>query len=295
MKSVYMRIAMLALVVFLGHVGTATAWTTDINCDAGASGTRVLQGVPNSFTSSFTNTIYSSTVAATGTESCQMGIAAGTDGWGTWGGTYQLPTNLGVGSQLWIRVSLYVPEDFNYTANPWLKFIRVHTTSPTVQNQGYLDLYINPPTGTVWDSSLKESVSAPFTFYYEGDPIVHTLGSRPSDDIALGRWETYEVYYSLDNVSKKAGGKGEVRIWKNNRLLADLTDQVTLVDPTTYAESFFLFTYWNGNAPATESLYVDNIQITSDTPSNRDANGNPCICAPVMTAAPEPPMDISVH
>lgn len=282
----------------------ASAWTQHIDCEGGTVGAKVAQGTANSFTNSFTSTVYSKTQVGTGAQSCQMGIPQGSDGWGIWGGIYQFPTHPTAGSQLWVRVSVFVPSGFNYTGSPMLKFMRVHTASPSSQNQGYLDLYINPPTGTVWDSSLKKDVSAPYQFYYEGNPIPHTLGVRPTNDIAFGKWETYEINYHLDTKSKSQGGTGEVLIWKNNQLLADLTDQTTLADPATYAESFYLFTYWNGNAPATQSLYVDDIIVTTDTPANKDAAGHPYIGSAVpggtstgstAPVVPDPPANVTVQ
>jgi len=275
----------------------ANAWTTHIDCEGGTLGLNVLQNLLNTFTVVFTKTIYTNEQVGTGSQSCKMGITQGSDGWSEWGAIYKFPSNLNVGSQLWARVSLYVPAGFNYTASPWLKFMRIHTASPSNTNQGYRDLYINPPTGTVWDGALNKDVSAPYSFYYEGKPLVRTLGTRPANDIAFGQWETYEIYYKLDTVSKAAGGTGEIRIWKNNQLLADLTDQTTLVDAQTFAESLFLFTYWNANAPATQSLYVDDVIVTSDTPSNRDAAGNPFIGAPVVStkAPPMPPGNVIAH
>jgi len=295
MKAALKSVPIFALLLLAMHGPTALAWTTQINCDNGAPGTRVPQGGPDEFTQAFTNTVYSKSVVTTGPVSCKMGIDAGTDGWGSWGGTYTFPTQLTPGSQLWIRVSLYVPVGFDYAATPWLKFIRVHTRSASTTDNGFLDLYINPPTGTVWDDATKTSVTDPFTFYYEGKPIPHALGTRGLNSIVPGEWETYEVYYKFDTVSKANGGTGEVRIWKNNQLLADLPDQVTLKDPATYADAFYLFTYWNGMAPATQSLYVDGITITDDTPANRDAKGNPCICTQTMQAQPTPPGTVAVQ
>lgn len=224
-----------------------------------------------------------------------MGITAGSTGWGIWGGTYNFPTQLGVGSQLWIRLSVFVPVGFNYTAKPWLKFMRVHTTSPANSNMGYLDLYINQPTGQVWDYATKTEVTDPFTFYYEGKPMPHAFGVRALNGFIPGKWESYEIHYKFDTVSKASGGTGEIQIWQNNQLLADLTDQVTLANASTYANAFFLFTYWNGGSPATQSLYVNNITITDDTPTNHDANGNPCICAPAAGTQPNPPGLVSAH
>jgi len=296
MKTMLRYLAALAIpALSIVQAQSAHAWTTHIDCEGGPAGSQVLQGGPNTFTNSFQNTVYSAAQAFTGKQSCQMGIAQGTDGWGTWGGTYTFPTHLAVGSQLWFRLSLYVPQGFNYTGSPLLKFMRVHTASPANSNMGYLDFYITPPTGTIWDMVLKLDVSVPYEFYYENNPVVRGLGLRPLNNIAFGQWETYEVYYNLDTVSKNAGGKGEIRIWKNNQLLADLTDQITLGDAATYAESFFLFTYWNGNAPATQSLYVDDITVTSDTPTNRDTNGFPFIGAPLRGPVPNPPTAVSAQ
>jgi hypothetical protein len=295
MTALYKRIAILVLLVAIAQPRIAAAWTNHIDCEGGTLGSNVQQGGPNEFTSAFSNTVYSNTTVQTGSQSCKLGVAAGTTGWGTWGAIYDFPGNLAVGSQLWIRVSLYVPPGFDYTANPWLKFMRVRTASPSSQDQGYLDLYINPPTGTIWDGDTGQNVAAPYMFLYEGAAVVHPFGSRPTDDIAFGKWETYEIYYKLDDVSKQAGGTAEVRIWKNNQLMTDLTNQITLKDASTYANAFYLFTWWNGNAPATQSLYVDDITITTDRPSNLDAKGNPCICSPVMNVEPSPPLNVSVQ
>jgi hypothetical protein len=283
----------------------ASAWTTNVSCQGGANGAHVAQGGAGQWTNSFTQTLYSTAVVPSGaTESCQMGITAGTDGWDTWGGIYSFPTHLGPGSNLWIRLALYVPSGFNYTANPWLKFMRVHTASPTSTNNGYNDLYINPSGGSIWDQALSAQVSTPFSYYYESQGMVRGVGTS-ANKIAYGQWETYEIHYTLDTKPKNQGGQGEVKIWKNNVLIADLTDQLQLKDSSTYAESFFLFTYWNGNAPATQHLYVDSVTVTSDTPANRDAAGNPFIGGPVYsstsgttttsTVTPDPPTGVTVQ
>ena len=118
------------------------------------------------------------------------------------------------------------------------------------------------------------------------------VGTVPANNVVNGAWETYEMYIMFDSVAKSAGGQAEVRIWKNNTLLLDSTSMRTLVSTASYADYFYLFTYWNGNAPATTSLYVDDITITSDTPANRDSHGYPFIGGPQPkggSPAPSPP------
>jgi hypothetical protein len=309
MKSTTKLLAALALpALSLILSQTASAWTTNIACQGGTAGQQVAQGGASQWTNAFTSTLYSTAQVPTGsTQSCQLGITAGADGWDQWGAIYQFPSHLTSGANLWIRLALYVPAGFNYTANPWLKFIRVHTASPSNANMGYNDLYINPSGGSVWDQALSKQITAPFSYYYESQGNVRAIGTS-ANNIATGKWETYELHYTIDTKSKDQGGVGEVKIWKNNALVADLTDQYQLKDATTYVESFYLFTYWNGNAPATEQLYVDDVTITTDTPGNKDAAGNAFIGAPVLagsagsssgtptsTPVPNPPANVTVQ
>jgi hypothetical protein len=314
--NLFAAVAMTGLSMTLSQ--TASAWTTNVSCQGGTAGKQVAQGGAGQWTNAFTSTLYSTAqVPAGATQSCQMGISAGSDGWDQWGGIYMFPTHLGPGSDLWIRLAMYVPAGFNFNANPWLKFMRVHTASPSNTNQGYNDLYINPSGGTIFDQSLGKDISTPFSFYYEGQGMVRGVGTS-ANNIAFGKWETYEIHYTIDTTPKNQGGKGEIKIWKNNALIADLTDQKQLVDSSTYAESFYMFTYWNGNAPATQNLYINDVIVTTDTPSNKDAAGNPFIGAPVLagsagtgsgtgtgggtttpppptTATPNPPSDVTVQ
>src|SRR5690606_2493299 len=126
------------------HPLYANAWTTKIDCEGGALQQKVREGGSGTFTSSFSKTVYSSEQVGTGSQSCKMGISQGAEGWGEWGAVYQFPSKLHAGSEVWIRLSLYVPPNFNYSGSPWLKFMRVHTATASVNNRGYLDLYINP-------------------------------------------------------------------------------------------------------------------------------------------------------
>jgi hypothetical protein len=291
------------------HPLSAAAWTTDINCEGGANGAKVAEGGANQFSSTFSLTDYSSTVAATGSESCKMGISAGSDGWGVFGATYAFPSNIGSGSSVWARVSLYVPIGFNVTTNDgMLKFMRIHTANSGGSNVGYHDLLISNPGLVNWSATLG-NWSSSFVYNFEGHPNLIGVGKVPTNNIVQGKWETYEMNIKFDAVAKSAGGTGEVRIWKNNVLLLDSTSQPTLASSSDHSDGFYLFTYWNGNAPATQQLYVDDVVITTDTPSNRDTAGNPCLCGPTpgggsstvstgggsTTVVPDPPSSVTVQ
>jgi len=257
------------------HPVSAAAWTTDLACE--------LSNPPPPGITAFSLTSYSTAHAASGAGSCQMGITAGSDGWGTFGAVYAFPSNVTQGSSIWLRASLFIPPGFDVTTDDgFLKFLRIHTANASGGNEGYHDLLISTPGNINWSPGIG-NWTAPYIYNFEGAAKLFGVGTDPADDFVTGAWETYEINVVFDSTPKSSGGNAEVRIWKNNALLLDNTDQPTLVSSTDYADAFYLFTYWNGNAPATQSLYVDDMIISTDTPSNRDAAGNPCLCAPTPT------------
>lgn len=266
-------------------VAVGTGWFVHIDCENGAIGTQVAQGGADEFTQTFSSTLYSNAEVGTGSESCQMGITQGSDGWGQWGASYVFPSPLQNGSELWVRVSLFVPAGFDMSTNDgMLKFMRVLTASPGVTDEGYHDLLVASPGFESWSSGIGNWTS-PYIYNFEGAANLIGVGTVSANSLAAGQWETYEMYLKFSPVGKDAGGQGEIRIWKNNQLLLDRTSAPTLVQSTSFAELFYVFTYWNGNAPATQSLYVDDIELTNQTPANRDANGYPFIGTPVMTSS----------
>ena len=199
-----------------------------------------------------------------GSHGCRLSVVGGTDGWGTWGGAIRFPSKLVRGDQLWIRVRTKVPMDFDYGsygAGERLKFLRVHTAGEDGKHIGYDDLYIQ-----------REGSANPFNWIYESEEIWSPVGET-SDGIQRGTWETYEIYLKFDNVPQAAGGAARVRIWKNGRLLKDIQDRITLRTALAYADYFYFFTYWNGNAPKTQFMFTDDVIVQSAVPSARDAEG----------------------
>ena len=80
-----------------------------------------------------------------------------------------------------------------------------------------------------------------------------------------------EIYVKLDSMA----GKGIIRIWRNGVLIISDTKHATLPNKSSAAADTALFmTYWNGGAPQKQIQYIDDVVITSDEPSNGDADGN---------------------
>ena len=105
----------------------------------------------------------------------------------------------------------------------------------------------------------------------------------------------------MDTVSVADGGTAIARIWKNGKLLSEINDAYTLKTADSYSDAFLIFTYWNGGASGgtgafptkDQHLFIDDLTITTDTPSKRDIAGNPMIGA-VLTA-PKSPTALAVN
>jgi hypothetical protein len=276
-------IQMLTLVGTLVVPMAASAWRVELNFNAGKIGDKAETPVGGmGFNDAAGNTYYSSAYSFEGGKSAEMNITQGCTCFGTWGGVILHPTKLVKGNEIWFRVRTLMPQGFNwdsYGEGGHLKFLRVHTQTAAGANEGYDDWYINPK-GTTENVSHK--------FIFEGEQQWDYFAPK-SEMPVLGVWETYEMYLKLDDVPVSAGGQARVRVWKNGKLLKDITNRKTLKTPTSVSDRTHLFTYWNGSAPQTQKMYVDDIVLTSDKPSALDSQGNPYVGAAVVNPAPSAP------
>lgn len=172
-----------------------------------------------------------------------------------------------------MRLRLKFPNGFEFNKNGRNKFLRLRTFHGDRISEGYNDLYIDATPGTDnWDGGY-----APYQFIFEGAQQWYRAG-KAEDFFQLGKWNTIEYQIRLDDKKKSQGGNSLVRIWYNGKLVGETTERQTLQRPDSYVESLYLFTYWDNNgAHKSQKLYVDDLVVTSDKPSSRDANGNPFI------------------
>jgi hypothetical protein len=114
----------------------------------------------------------------------------------------------------------------------------------------------------------------PYAWCFEGGGYVDFY--RPvGSPVQVNTWETIEWAMVLDHVSMADGGLARVLVWKNGVLVGDLQDVRTLTNSTGYADLLRIFTYWNDKAPKDEHVWLDDLTITTVTPTARDAAGNP--------------------
>ena len=218
-------------------VADPRSWTLVYDFNDGAVGEKVARLDAGG------GTRYTAEQSYEGGKGAVLSAKRGRENYGRWGGRVVFPERLRKGDEIWWRVRTRWPKGMDYSANPRLKFLRIHTCSAAGKNHGYNDIYINPPGSKV-----------PFQFIYEGGQKWTKLGGA-AEAIVPDVWETYEYYVKLDDVAVADGGSARVRFWKNGKLVRDITDRKTLKTHDDYADSALLFTYWNSSPYMGQIVY----------------------------------------
>jgi hypothetical protein len=164
---------------------------------------------------------------------------------------------------VWVRLYVMWPASFEFSATPFMKFLRLHNATASGDNAGYNDLYVDQADSTEGVLRTIKEIHDVWDVY-DGPKL-------PRDT-----WERYEMYLSIDDQPVDAGGQGRVRIWRDDTLIFDRTDVPTITESDGVIDYFYLFTYWNNEQPPDNHVYVDDLTIATDAspPPNQDANGN---------------------
>lgn len=260
----FIRLLTVALVFFHGDV---LGW--EIKRDFEVSQTDIgMEAIgQKGFDGSASGSTYQSLVVTEGTVAAKLSIEEGKKAFGSWGGIINFPDKLVKDDEIWLRASIYIPADFSFeTDTGSLKFIRLRQKKADGSHTGYLDNLI-----------AMESKDYVLTLLKEGQNKLFRFGNRGQQDLPRGEWFDFEVYAYLDDIPTSQGGRAIVRAWLGNELLTENTSVQTITDATTEMLSAYFFTYWNGGAPKSQHLFMDNIIITNEKPNNRDKFGNPTI------------------
>jgi len=185
------------LAAFLSPISAGEpSWTKSFDFNDGALGEKVA-GLDAAG-----GTKYTTEQSYEGGKAAVLSAQRGKENYGRWGGRVSFPTRLSKGDEIWWRVRTFWPKEMDYSANPRLKFLRVHTCTANGGNRGYNDIYINAPGSKI-----------PFQFIYEGAQRWSHV-SDVEDAIVPNTWETYEFYLKLDDRSVDDGGQA----WAVKRL-----------------------------------------------------------------------------
>ncbi len=247
----------LALASTLLFAPTVSAWTVTADFESGALGEKA--NGDDGFSEAFKYSVYSDAFVHTGSQAGEVGVDQGTDGFGDWGGSFGYP-DLQEGEEIWFRIYVYFPTgfDFSCTQCAGLKMMRIHTANQNAGNEGYFDVLI--------DGGGLNVASEITPDYFMNNPNWKNLGTP----VSTGEWMAVEQYVLLSSVP----GQGIYRAWQDGVLIKEDLQTNTLRSSTSMSDFAYLFTYWNGSAPATQVAYVDDVHITNETPSALDAAGN---------------------
>lgn len=210
-------------------------------------------------------TVASTEQSYSGRTSAKMSIEPRDNGgFGLWGGSINIQPTVKKGGEVWVRLRVYWPSSFQFSATPWMKFMRLHNKNGTTfENAGYNDIYIykaDETTNVI--GCIKEGHNR--WEFYDGPKI-------PRDT-----WETYEMYLFVDDKSVDQGGQGRMRLWRDGKLIFNRTDVPTISEPTGFINLLHIFTYWNNENPPSNYCYIDDLTIATqaDPPIKRDSQGN---------------------
>lgn len=271
------NIPKLLLALIVTYSSYANAWTINSDFESGTVGTKAIG--TSGLSGAFKYTVYANDKSnySTGAQSAKVSIDANTDGWSDWGGSYSFPSNLGEGDEIWFRTYIYFPTDFDYSATgQGLKTLRIHTRSAGGSNEGYHDVLISNAGGGL---SISTEIKGGF---FANNP--RSKWENQGKKTPKGVWHAIEMYVKFSSV---AGG-GIYRVWQDGELIFEDKVTKTLESSTSVSDGIYIFTYWNGLAPKTQSAHLDDIVVTTDPPGKLDKAGNRFIG--LSYKSPKPPI-----
>lgn len=202
--------------------------------------------------------IKSNEQAYSGTLSAKTTIAIGSDGDGTTGGGIDFPTTLVKGDTLWCDIRFFFPTGFEIATpgNGSLKFLRFRLKTPAEGHVGYNDIQFMDDAGQ----------SSAFRMIQEVQGSWVNFGTANS--VTRNTWHRMSVCLKYDNVLQSSGGTARSRVWFNGALVVDDATIRTLENATDIVFLAFIYTFWNGGSPKTQSHYTDDIRFAKNgTPS----------------------------
>ncbi len=219
------------------------AWTKTLDFENGSVGAQAF--------SIYTNTSYSKDYFHSGSQASKIFYPAGGEG-ETSGGNYRYPPGISNGSEVWFRAYFYFPSDFDFRASPVSKLMR------SKNGAGHM--------GITWysDGTVGAANELDMSAFVRTNPNWENVFK-----LSKGKWQAVEMYFKFS----PAAGSGIFRVWHDGKLVLEDTKTPTIASGYQVPGSFY-GAYWNGGAPKNQSMYVDDVVWTSDTPANRDAQGN---------------------
>ena len=268
------KLIILFVVTFLALSDESFAWTISDNSEGTG-------------TNSFFSTYYSDDYHNSGNFSVKFFIGQGDESVGIY--SYRLGGELAEGDELWVRVYIYAPAGFDWTATPITKLLRIVVANPDGTGNGYHSILATRPGNygcageniygyVVTGSEMNSSQTPP--------PICQNMSAAGDEKfLTPGQWHTIELYLKISSVD------GVMRAWVNGELVAEYHYPTILaggkipIARTSNWMDHHLLGWWNGGATQDQFLYFDDLIITNETPGSVDAHGNQMIGSTVSASS----------
>ena len=248
----------ISLVSFSFPVENVRAWTWTATFEDGVSGTRAYGTTGFNGVETGTRTYFSDAIAHTGSQSCLFSWLEDDEGYSTCTGHAVYPSPVDEGYGIWIRAYYYFDSPWDWTTNG-TKIVRTHNRNADTSHGLYNSIFSRGSGAD--DAPIRES----------SEPAV--VDEETSSGYYFDRdvWQCIEMYVYNSSVV----GNGIIRFWKNGVLiLEDAGDDRTMLAAGGDTDFAFFMSTWNGGPVQNQLMYIDDIVITSNTPSNQDAYGN---------------------
>ncbi len=273
----------------------AHAWVLEFDAEGGTVGQRANGSAGFSYAG--TDCTFDNSEKLSGNKSFRCRLPKGSHGeTSRWTLEQPLPARVQVGDEIWFRTWVKVPANYQWSPDrPGNKFMRLWT----YKGDGTGKLYINAYSKT--NGVLLENWATGVDNFYAvlgipvGSPVVNSsprLGYK-SDGTYLG-WEAVEVYVKVG-----LAGQGIFRCWRNGILWFEDKKNATAQDSGGYIGIINMFGHYSNasnqaGSPQDQSIWVDDVVVTNERPSNTDSKGNPYIGVGdvEIVSPPKPPNGI---
>ena len=137
---------------------------------------------------------------------------------------------------------------------------------------------IGSTTFSRWEPLIGETTGASATLNQSETNSVSTFGA--SGSFAKGVWKTF--IYRVRFSATRPLVQFYASVGNSYNLMFEDTTDFTLRSSTDLVDGFLLFTYWNGLAPRTQHLYIDDLYISTEPPAEigtrpKKADQNPAL------------------
>lgn len=216
-------------------------------------------------------TTFSTTNAHSGTKGAKATITAGDAADQTWGCWWNFGGNVYEGGEMWLSAWVLVPGSFSWAG--WGgKGLRLFEKQPGGSKTGQvINLYIGPNGYYPLVANFGEDSGSYWAWAVENGVAGSVLGPAPA-----ATWESIEIYVK---VSTSITG-GTFRYWRNGVNEINCTDRCkTLSNSDNYYTGAAFLTFWgnDGYQGSEQSLFFDDVILTTTEPTTKDVNGLPCV------------------